>query len=211
MSGQRSTSASSRSVTSCRHEMKRRRSPVVSSRRLCFGSICQRSKRRLGGRGERKPVKRTRSNGERTGLPARSVTPCACTSCSTSGVISVSRVSSTTVAVDLRRSDDGQRHSRRSLRRQDEARAAGEQDRLVEHEAHRLLRERLRSDQPRRRAVLDDERVHLVHGGSTAHRLPSYAHRDRGEARQRDDRLQHDAQRVGRLRGDRRAGRRRRR
>ncbi len=99
------------------------------------------------------------------------------------------------------RSDDGHRHSRRCLRRQDEARAAREQDGLVEGDAHGLLRERLRSDDPRRRAVLDDERVHLVDGGGATHRLPGHAHGDRGEARHRDDRMQHDAKRVRRLRG----------
>jgi hypothetical protein len=100
------------------------------------------------------------------------------------------------------RSDDGQRHGRRCLRRQDEARAAGEQDGLVEGDANGLLRERLRSDDPRRRPVLDDERVHLVDGGGTAHRLPEPT-RTETVARLAigTTGVQHDAKRVRRLRG----------
>ena len=52
----RSTSASSRSVTSCRQARKLGRSPVTSSRRLSSGRKRYRSNTRFAGRGGTKPV-----------------------------------------------------------------------------------------------------------------------------------------------------------
>ena len=58
----------------------------------------------------------------------------------------------------------------------------------------------MRADDAGRGPVLDDERVHLVERGRAAHRLSQHAHVDRGQARERSHRMQHDAQRVGGLR-----------
>ncbi len=77
---------------------------------------------------------------------------------------------------------------------------ARDQHRLVERDAHGLLRERLRADDAGCGPVLDDERVHLVERGRAAHGLSEHAHVDRGQARERSHRMQHDAQRVGGLR-----------
>ena len=137
MSGKRSTSASRRSVTSCRHAMKRNRSPVPGRRGGCASAACATGRsaapRARGAEGG------ARSKGPRDGVAeeirhadgSRPVKR-------TSGVISVSSV---------RRTDTPRRsHRRRSprrlaaLRRQAETPARGPAPTFVESHAPRSAR-----------------------------------------------------------------------
>ncbi|MBX3183562.1 MAG: hypothetical protein KIT72_05520 [Polyangiaceae bacterium] len=88
----------------------------------------------------------------------------------------------------------------RPLGREEERRPAGQEHRLIKGQAHRPLRERLCADDAGCGAILVDERVDLVKRRGVANGLRQHAHVDRGKARERDHRVQHDAQRVGGLR-----------
>jgi hypothetical protein len=179
--------------------MKRHRSPVWSSRRLCLGSIDQRSKRRASGRAGRKPwtvdaVERARStalpdevgDAHRHDLVAH-----------VRGHLRVDR------EADHRPiglgSDDG--HGDRWEVERDYREAARDRDlhRLVEPDVHRVLPGRLPSHEPRRGPVFDAEAVGGVEGVCPADRRGDDAHDDQSLAGEERGRVEHDAEGVRRL------------
>jgi hypothetical protein len=150
----------------------------VSSRRLCFGSMRQRSKRRVAARGAEAGEARAVVGGEDR-VAEEVVTPRPRPRGDVGRHLGVEREETTLPRCST---GDGDRTAGAPL---------GVTNVAPSGPAPTRRRRRARSSaraparrRPWRGPVLDDERVHLVERGRAAHRLREHAHVDRGQARE---------------------------